>query len=271
MSGAIFLSYATTDEIFVRTLARRLRDVGLEAWHYTAAERFGDDYTARLLAAIEQAAAVVVVLSPASAASLPVLQEVLHARLHRRRIIPVELEPCDGPVPFHVRPYYRIRCWDRRNVAPEILHAVQDQAQLPDASADYATLTVLHPFGAQASRASVVLEAPPDFMPLELPAEQGLCVIGRDPRSMLSFPQQHVSRTHARISLRISTEGVAYVLYDLESTYGVYLNGARISVSHPLRNGDQIGLGTPSAMLLFAQLDPTGPGGATNILPDDER
>lgn len=272
MSGTVFLSYATQDEIFVRTLARRLRDVGLEAWHYTAAERFGDDYTERLLAAIEQAVAVVVVLSTGSAASLPVLQEILHARTHRKRIIPVELEPCDGPVPFHLRPYYRINCWDRRNVAAEILHAVQDQARPPEqALTDYATLTVLHPFSDQASRTSVVLEAPADFVPLELPTERALCIVGRDPRHPLSFPQPHVSRTHARFSLRISSEGVTYVLYDLESKFGVYLNGARISGSQSLRNSDQIGLGTPAAMLLFAQLDPTGHGGATNLLPDDER
>lgn len=271
MRTTVFLSYATRDEIFVHTLARRLRDVGLEPWYYTEAERFGDDYTARLLAAIEQAAAVVVVLSTDSANSLPVLQEVLHARVHRKRIIPVQIEPCDGPVPFHVRPYYRISCWDRRNVAPEIDRAIQEQSvTVNDKFHEYACLEVLPAFAAQASRPSVVLDIPNDFVPLTLPAEKTLCVIGRDPRHQLSFQQDFVSRTHARISIRIDTEGADLLLYDQGSTRGTYLNGVRLTAPAALRDSDQIGLGTPAAMLAFTQLGQTAPPNATNVLPDDD-
>lgn len=270
MSNAVFLSYATRDEIFVRTLARRLRDVGLEPWHYTEAERFGDDYTARLLTAIEQAAAVVVILSADSANSLPVLQEVLHARAHRKRIIPVEIEPCDGPVPFHLRPYYRITCWDRHNAAPEIERAIQaPNVRSDDQLQEYMWLQVLPAFSAHASRASLVLDIPNDFVPLELPAEKSLCMIGRDPRHQLAFQRNFVSRTHARISIRISAEGVDMLLYDLGSTHGTYLNGTRLTGPQLLRDGDQIGFGTPAAMVVFSQIDRTAPPNATNLLPDD--
>lgn len=62
--------------------------------------------------------------------------------------------------------------------------------------------------------------------------------IGRDPRNSLPLSDILVSRAHAQI--RRQTEG--YVLYDLRSTHGAFVNGQRVQM-HLLRNGDEIRLG----------------------------
>ena len=57
-----------------------------------------------------------------------------------------------------------------------------------------------------------------------------------------------VSRRHARISA--DSHG-RYVLEDLISTNGVYLNGTRLDKCAPLQSGDVIGLGTPNGHVRF--------------------
>jgi len=62
--------------------------------------------------------------------------------------------------------------------------------------------------------------------------------IGRDPHNSLPLSDILISRAHAQI--RRQREG--YVLYDLRSTHGSFVNGQRVQV-HLLRNGDEIRLG----------------------------
>lgn len=62
--------------------------------------------------------------------------------------------------------------------------------------------------------------------------------IGRAGGADLVLANQHVSRRHAKL---ISADGV-YELQDLESSYGTFVNGERIS-RRPLRHGDRIVFG----------------------------
>jgi GGDEF domain-containing protein len=64
-------------------------------------------------------------------------------------------------------------------------------------------------------------------------------VIGRSRSAGLMFPEDTVSRQHARISF----DGARYVLKDLGSNNGTYLNGSRIS-EQALSDGDRVALGS---------------------------
>jgi pSer/pThr/pTyr-binding forkhead associated (FHA) protein len=69
--------------------------------------------------------------------------------------------------------------------------------------------------------------------------DAGEHVIGRSGLSSIHLPQAGVSRTHARIL----QEGDAYVVEDLDSTNGTYVNGERIDGRRRLRGGDRIDVG----------------------------
>jgi hypothetical protein len=73
------------------------------------------------------------------------------------------------------------------------------------------------------------------------------CIIGRDPGCRIVVNRIDVSRLHARIF----REGGRYILADLDSSNGTYVNGRRISEPQQLQNEDQISVGAGSAVLRF--------------------
>ena len=64
-------------------------------------------------------------------------------------------------------------------------------------------------------------------------------IIGRDSSADLTLPSPGVSRRHARLI----REGNGYILEDLGSSNGTYLNGQRLIERRSLKSGDQIQLG----------------------------
>lgn len=64
-------------------------------------------------------------------------------------------------------------------------------------------------------------------------------IIGREPSVDLHIPSAAISRRHARLI----REGEGYILEDLGSSNGTYLNGTRLVDRCPLKSGDQIRLG----------------------------
>jgi len=76
---------------------------------------------------------------------------------------------------------------------------------------------------------------------------RGDAVIGRSPTAAIRVVDDGVSRNHARI--RHDSNGL--FLEDLESRNGTYVNGARISESTTLREGDKIQVGR-TTVLRFA-------------------
>ena len=73
-------------------------------------------------------------------------------------------------------------------------------------------------------------------------------VIGRASTADLVLASQHVSRSHAK--LLVNTSG--YVLQDLESSYGTFVNGERVS-RHALRHGDRIVFGKGDEFHFFVE------------------
>jgi len=97
-----------------------------------------------------------------------------------------------------------------------------------------AALVVLNPSG---QRTRTAIEALP-------------FLIGRQPDNNLVLRDNRASRTHARI---IAEEG-QYVLEDLDSRHGTWVNGERVA-RHVLRNSDRIDLGVPESYQLTFTLE----------------
>src|SRR4051812_42271002 len=67
--------------------------------------------------------------------------------------------------------------------------------------------------------------------------------LGRHPDSSIQILDKIVSKEHCRILL----EGDTWVLEDLDSLNGTFLNGNRVSGRHPLIHGDELSLGATRA------------------------
>lgn len=78
----------------------------------------------------------------------------------------------------------------------------------------------------------------------DYPFPAGSVTIGRRKESSIVFTNPEVSSTHARID-KIGTD---YILTDLQSTNGTYVNGLKV-LSHRLSHGDRISIG--KNVLLF--------------------
>ncbi|MEW6400575.1 MAG: FHA domain-containing protein [Chloroflexota bacterium] len=74
-------------------------------------------------------------------------------------------------------------------------------------------------------------------------------IIGRDPGVDLTIPSPAVSRRHARVS----RDGNQYVLEDLGSSNGTFVNGERLRSGRVLKSGDQIRFGQAISITFYAQ------------------
>ncbi len=78
-------------------------------------------------------------------------------------------------------------------------------------------------------------------------AEMDICTIGRHNTCQVVIPHKGVSRLHAKIE----RSGAGFMLSDLESANGTYVNRQRIYEPHRLETGDEIGVGGPEPLLRF--------------------
>ncbi len=77
-------------------------------------------------------------------------------------------------------------------------------------------------------------------------------ILGRDPTCTISINDAQVSRRHARLTL--SSGG--YILQDLGSTNGTFVNGQRVTGEHPLTVGELIALGENVVLVYEGGFDP---------------
>jgi pSer/pThr/pTyr-binding forkhead associated (FHA) protein len=84
--------------------------------------------------------------------------------------------------------------------------------------------------------------------PLETPE----IIIGRDATNNIPINDAEVSRKHAKLILQSS----AYVIQDLGSTNGTFINGQRITASQVLKPGDKVTLGENIVLMYEIALDP---------------
>src|SRR5688572_16286475 len=67
--------------------------------------------------------------------------------------------------------------------------------------------------------------------------------LGRHPTNTIQVLDKVVSKEHCRVF----QQGNAWILKDLDSLNGTFLNGARINGERTLADGDEIGLGSTRA------------------------
>ena len=78
--------------------------------------------------------------------------------------------------------------------------------------------------------------------------------IGKGPRNDIVIADPAVSTAHAKIRL----EGDAYLLSDLGSRNGTFINGQRVAEPRQLRQGDVIGIGLSKLTFRFSDFSETG-------------
>jgi pSer/pThr/pTyr-binding forkhead associated (FHA) protein len=83
--------------------------------------------------------------------------------------------------------------------------------------------------------------------------------LGRDMSNDIVINDAESSRHHARLT----KQGVTYVLEDLGSTNGTFVNSARLSTPRPLNPGDMMGVG--ETISLSYEVITTPPTGATMV------
>src|SRR5262249_14228661 len=93
----IFISYSRADRAYVSRLAAHLATVGIPVWYDFEVET-GERFSQEIQQAIDECAAFVVVLTPASVASEWVRREISRAVRKDKRILPLLLSPCDTPI-----------------------------------------------------------------------------------------------------------------------------------------------------------------------------
>src|SRR5215510_10891050 len=88
--------------------------------------------------------------------------------------------------------------------------------------------------------ARLILTSPEGQQVVTLAARNSL---GRHPDSSIQILDKIVSKEHCRIIL----EGKTWVLQDLDSLNGTFLNGTRLTGSQALKDGDEFSLGATRA------------------------
>jgi hypothetical protein len=99
---ALFVSYSHADAPFVRMLAKDLRAAGHEVWFDEHDIKGGHDWQRAIEGGLASCEAVVVVLTPISAASEYVRREYVYALKAKKLVVPILRHRCD--VPDDLRP-----------------------------------------------------------------------------------------------------------------------------------------------------------------------
>ncbi len=84
------------------------------------------------------------------------------------------------------------------------------------------------------------------------PLEAAEIIIGRDASNLIAINDAEVSRKHAKLIQQNST----YVIQDLGSTNGTFINGQRITTSQELKPGDTVTLGENIVLMYETGFDP---------------
>jgi hypothetical protein len=128
----VFLSYARTDGLAAATRLRtELTAMGFQVWRDLEEMQGGLQWKKQLLAALEQVDAVLVLLTPAAAASPNVTWEWENALLRDRRVIPLLVAPCAVPAELERLHYHRLD--DPAAYTLGLAHLARDLVQLAPA------------------------------------------------------------------------------------------------------------------------------------------
>jgi hypothetical protein len=128
----VFLSYAADDQAWADALAKHLEEAGFEVWNPSAELFPGDNWPLAIGRALEEAEAMVVLVSPAMAASRWVQNEVqfaLGARRFKDRVIPVIIRPTPD-IPWILRRFLTVQ-GDPAEASRQIMQILAASATSP--------------------------------------------------------------------------------------------------------------------------------------------
>jgi hypothetical protein len=111
----VFLSYAQGDKDFAKKLAQRLQAAGFDVWDSAQRVLPGDNWAAKVASALEEADAMVVLLSPEAVVSPNVQSEIQYALgspHFKDRLIPVVVRSAKN-IPWILRRLPLLRATDQ--------------------------------------------------------------------------------------------------------------------------------------------------------------
>lgn len=124
-------------------------------------------------------------------------------------------------------------------VAPAAAPSVAAAARVDDSAPPTRPANRAEPHATDATPTRLVITSGPrEGMEIELPGEQ--LTIGRSSESGLVIRDEYTSTHHARLMLW----GADWVVQDLDSTNGTYLDGTRVAVPAPVPPGSSVTIGT---------------------------
>ncbi len=124
--------------------------------------------------------------------------------------------------------------------APEMFPAAPAPAAAPSAQLSEPVHRAQPRAGTGTPRRLVITSGPKEGLELDLPAEQ--LTIGRSSESGLVIRDDYTSTHHARLMLWNDS----WVIQDLDSTNGTFLDGTRVSLPTPVPVGSTVTIGTTS-------------------------
>lgn len=118
--------------------------------------------------------------------------------------------------------------------------------------------------------AAKLLTLQPDIQPSEFILNADVCTLGRSATCHIVIARQAVSRLHARIE---RDEAMRYILHDLQSANGTFVNGRPQPLRGPYRLCDQdtIGLASPDPLFRFEDGAATAPIAHSRLYYDEAR
>lgn len=93
---------------------------------------------------------------------------------------------------------------------------------------------------AQAETAMLILQAGGNEAGRSWPLRRGRTMIGRNDDCDISLPDRLVSRHHAQVAWERIGDREGYVVQDLHSKNGTFINGLELTEPHLLEDGDEI-------------------------------
>ncbi|NTV65662.1 MAG: TIR domain-containing protein [Oscillochloris sp.] len=259
MGNHIFISYSWSDRAYVSALAERLEAAGLNPWMFEHDQLPSVHFLDQLMAAIVDARAVLVVLTPTSMASTAVTQEVLYAIEKGKPILPLLCEEGDGRVAFLLRPFHwvdaRSEAFPVQAIGTALGLTLGVEFPAVRLKALIGSIDLVRP-------TEVTLDVPyhawqkllsdPDF-------EVQIGTLGTlpDRTLVISLDLPTISKRHAHLSARRDAEGQwHYLIYDT-SRNGTWVNGQRVKQCCELCHEALIGLVGETILLEFSLSDRT--------------
>lgn len=248
----VFVSYSHEDTAFVLKLIGDLLRANVPVWLDRMHIKIGP-WDVAVEQALKRASHVVCVLSPASVKSRNVLDEIGMAIDERKILIPILIDDCERPLRVRREQYIDFR-HDYQSGLRKLLSLLPRVSTLQEQGHDSLSpiqeslsldqlLTSMLPahengaFGNRGIQTPVLLFQYGDAIGQVRVTKQNV-VIGRNPECHIVVAVATVSGRH----IEIGFEDYHWVIEDLGSRNGTWINGNRLRYKQELQDGDTIDL-----------------------------